>query len=128
MGFHKLYAEVADSPDRLAKGLMFRNSIPENGGMLFKFESERELKFWGKNTFIPLDIAFVSSDMEIKRISKIAPMTIKTTCSDHKCSMAIEANDGFFKKNHIEEGDLIEIESDSLGGCCITFIKKNRGK
>ena len=128
MGFHKLYAEIADSPDKLARGLMFRNSIPENSGMLFKFEDDRELRFWGKNTFIPLDIAFISSDMEIKRISKIAPMTTKTTCSDYKCSMAIEVNDGFFKKNKIDEGDLIDIEVDTLGGCYITFMKKNRGK
>ena len=124
MGFHTLYAEVADSPSKLAEGLMFRKSLPDNKGMLFKFGKDRELRFWGRNTYIPLDIAFISSDMEIKKISKIPPLSEKLVCSDFECSMAIEVNDGFFKYNKIEEGDLIEIESDTLGGCNITFVKK----
>ena len=121
---HILYAEIAETPDKLAQGLMFRKSLPENSGMLFRFDDDRELRFWGKNTYIPLDIAFIGSDMEIKKIAKISPMSRKPVFSDYECSMAIEVNDGFFKSNKIDIGDSIELKRDHLGGCYVTFSKK----
>ena len=122
-----LYAEIAETPSDTAKGLMFRKSLPPSGGMLFKFKNSRQLRFWGENTYIPLDIAFVKENGEISQISKISPMSRKVVCSDSDCLMAIEANDGFFDKNMINSGDIIEIKNNEIGGCCISF-KKNKGK
>ena len=55
----KLTVEVADTPASLAHGLMHRKSLAADAGMLFKFPSITEAHFWGKNTYIPLDIAFI---------------------------------------------------------------------
>lgn len=111
----KLEIEVADTQDKLAKGLMFRESLPENSGMLFKFNSPFDGGFWGKNTYIPLDVAFIDRSGKISSIKSITPMSTKIVRSNDLCSMAIEANAGFFRKNKINEGHRIEIISNSEG-------------
>ena len=123
-----IYAEIADNPESLSKGLMFRKKLSFNSGMLFKFSSPRKLRFWGKNTYIPLDIAYVSDSNEIMQISKIDPLSEKTVCSECECLMAIEANAGFFEENKIKVGYTVSIQNDSVGGCCISFDQKNKGK
>ena len=65
---HYLNVEMADSPSKHARGLMFRKKLDEDDGMLFKFKSPQNLKFWGLNTYIPLAIAFVSPEKEIVKI------------------------------------------------------------
>jgi len=121
-----LYVEIADNPHLHEKGLMFRKELESNAGMLFKFNKPSVLKFWGLNTFIPLDIAFVSTDNEILKISKIEPHCRDGVSSEKDCLMAIEANNGFFIKEGIREGDKIAICKDDLGFDVITFLKKNK--
>jgi len=112
----KLYVEIADTPQKQATGLMFRNYLPKFAGMLFKFDDPKKLKFWNMNTFIPLDIAFVSSENKITKISRIKPYTkqsgLMTVGSDADCVIAIEANEGFFKSNGIKIGDKIKINKE----------------
>ena len=100
----KLRLEVADTPTTLAYGLMKRNSLPKDQGMLFKLPPFSEGKFWGKDTYIPLDIAFLDKDNKIASIKNIAPMSTRIVASDLPCSTAIEANSGFFANNQIEVG------------------------
>ena len=57
--------ELAQSPEELQQGLMHRESLGEQEGMLFLFGTEQPLDFWMKNTLIPLDIIFVNSEFEI---------------------------------------------------------------
>jgi uncharacterized membrane protein (UPF0127 family) len=103
---------------------MFRKSLGDNSGMVFKFSNPQVLNFWGLNTYIPLDIAFVSQDNKIMKIKKIAPLSLKTVSSEVPCAMAIEANDSYFENNRIKEGDTIEIAKDDLGFDLVNFIKK----
>lgn len=117
----KIEAEVADSPDLLAKGLMYRKSMGEFEGMLFKFLSPLYGSFWGKNTYIPLDIAFIKNN-EIKCIKNIVPMSTKSVSSNDFCDMAIEVNAGFFSKNNIKSGDKIKIHSEENNKCKIEFL------
>ncbi|MFA5759267.1 MAG: DUF192 domain-containing protein, partial [Clostridia bacterium] len=93
----------------MSKGLMFRKNLPEDSGMLFVFGKEDELRFWGKNTYIPLDIAFIGKNKEIKDIQKISPLSEKTIGGKEKCLYALEVNEGFFNKNNIKIGDKVEI-------------------
>lgn len=123
-----IYAEIADTPYSLSRGLMFRKELPSSSGMLFKFNSPGKLRFWGRNTYIPLDIAYISSDNEIMQISKIEPLSEKAICSEYDCEMAIEANADFFEDNNIKVGYVIDIENDHIGGCRISFRQKNKGK
>lgn len=114
-----LKVEVADTPSQHERGLMFRKRLGENDGMMFKFNHPQELRFWGVNTYIPLSIAFVSSDGEIKKIDYISPCSDKAVVSDSDCDMAIEANYDFFQNNKIGVGNKINLIEDKDG----IFIK-----
>jgi len=106
---HYLNVEVAESPSQVQQGLMFRKSLAQDDGMIFKFKKPQNLKFWGVNTYLPLAIAFVSPKKEIVKISYISPHSTKCVDSIEDCNMAIEANYDFFKNNHIEIGSKIEV-------------------
>lgn len=110
-----LKIEIADTPDLLSKGLMFRKSLDKNNGMLFKFPMTIEASFWGKNTYIPLDVAFVDNNYKISSIGSIVPLSTRYIRSDFPCIMAIEANAGFFEKNNIKVGDKIDLIKDQQG-------------
>jgi len=124
---HTLNVEVAETPYRLAEGLMFRKELGENSGMLFKFSYPQVLKFWGLNTYIPLDIAFVSPENKIVKIARIPTMSTKTISSDTDCLMAIEANDGYFANRGIKVGDPVNIDKDEDGWTIIVFGQKEIG-
>ena len=116
---HYLKVEIADTSSQHQKGLMFRNKLGEDNGMLFKFKYPQKLKFWGLNTYIPLSIAFISKDNIIEKISYISPYSTKIVYSDIDCNSAIEANYNFFQRNKIGIGTKISvIEEDNQ-----TFIK-----
>jgi len=119
----KLFVEIADSPSKWERGLMYRTQLDKKAGMLFKFNRNDILKFWGLNTYIPLDIAFVTDKLEIIKIGEINPKSFKSVSSDKECIMAIEANKGFFSDNNIAAGDNIDFEDDMT----ILFMK-NKGK
>ena len=105
----QLRAEIADTPFSLERGLMFRRSLDDDSGMLFKFNSSKKLSFWGCNTYIPLDIAFITDEGVITKISHISPLSMEPVKSEKDCTMALEANYGYFNKNRIREGDKISI-------------------
>lgn len=108
----RLKVEVADTPSKQARGLMHRHSLRPDEGMLFKFDQPQNLKFWGVNTYIPLSIAFVSPEGQIKKISYISPFCESLVTSDVDCDRAIEANYDFFTENNIWTGDVIDIVDD----------------
>ena len=90
--------------------------------MLFKFSCPRELRFWGVNTLIPLDIAFITNENVIVKIDRIKPLLRDIVSSDVNCLMAIEANQDYFASNGIEKGYKIELE-DGDDGQLVLFKK-----
>ncbi len=110
----KISVEVADTPAAWAKGLMFRNSLAQDSGMLFMFPYESAQSFWMKNTLIPLDIIFISKDKQIIDIKEnfqpcpseqfICPSYTSTAPSMY----VLEVNAGFVKKHGIKIGDAVE--------------------
>ena len=106
---HYLKVDIAETPYQRQKGLMYRNRLGEDEGMLFKFKRPQNLQFWGLNTYIPLAIAFVSPEKEITKISYISPCSTNCISSDEDCDVAIEANYDFFRKNKINIGSKIEV-------------------
>jgi len=105
-----LQVEVADTPASRAQGLMNRRSLPENGGMLFVFESSAIWGFWMKNTLIPLSIAFIDEDWRIVDIvdmkvaddPKTGPFPIYESKKPYR--YALEVNQGFFKRKGLDVG------------------------
>lgn len=119
-----LKIEVADTPFLLERGLMFREDLEEDSGMLFKFKKPQKLSFWGMNTYIPLDIAFITDKNKISKIMRIKPFCLSAVCSDEDCIYAVEANEGYFKKNGIGVGDEIEIDKDNNNFSIIKFKRR----
>lgn len=111
----ELKVDIADTPSSLAQGLMWVKDMPKQSGMLFKFPSVTEARFWGKNTYIPLDLAFVDVNNKITEIKSITPMSTRMITSSGLTAIAIEANAGFFKEHGIKEGYEISVQEDNDG-------------
>ncbi len=102
--------EFAQSPEQRAQGLMFRKELCDDCGMLFQFTPARRVGMWMKNTFIPLDVAFIKADGVISDIKTMQPHDLNTTFSSEVVSYSLEMNQGWFSKHSIGEGDKITID------------------
>lgn len=99
--------EYADTPSKRQLGLMYRRSLCEDCGMLFKFDTLTIGSIWMKNTYIPLDLAYISSDGEIVDIRQLQPHDLTPVTSSQKVRYALEMNKGWFASNDIREGDVV---------------------
>ncbi len=101
--------EVADNDQRRARGLMYRSSLPADGGMLFIFDTEEMQSFWMKNTYISLDMLFVNTDKEIVTIhANTTPMREWSYASTKPALYVLEVNAGFCNQHGVSEGDKID--------------------
>jgi len=110
-----LYAEVADTPEELRSGLMYRESMPNDQGMLFVFAGgNAQRSFWMKNTLIPLDMIFVNSSMEIVSIQADVPPCVADPCPTYgsvkPAKYVIETNAGYAATFGIEPGQMVTLE------------------
>ncbi|MBN1915517.1 DUF192 domain-containing protein [Candidatus Dojkabacteria bacterium] len=98
--------EIADSSKEWTNGLMNRNYLPSDHGMLFVFPDENIRSFWMKDTYIPLDIIYINSEKEIIDIyESVEPLNEeKSYTSKSGAKYVLEVNGGFVKKNDIREG------------------------
>ena len=108
----KIDAEIADKDEERMNGLMFRENLSENKGMLFVFDNEETRTFWMKNTLIPLDMIFIGKNLEIVDIKyavpcKEEPCTLYT--SEKPAKYVLEVNANFTAKNKIKIGDKLSI-------------------
>jgi len=91
-------------------GLMFRESLDINSGMLFIFDEVAEQSFHMRETKIPLDIAFITEEGIIESIKKLEPFDESSVASNGDVLCALEVNRGWFVENNVEVGDEIDIE------------------
>jgi hypothetical protein len=101
--------ETADSPEERSRGLMSRESLPENQGMLFVFEQDGQHAFWMKDTLIPLSIAFIEGEGEIVDIQDMEPQSETLHSADEPYLYTVEANQGWFARNGIAPGSQVRI-------------------
>ena len=105
---HKFNIELAQTPQEQMRGLMHRTEMAEDAGMLFIFETEREARFWMKNTLIPLDMIFIRADGTIHRIHENAtPHDLTGVPSEGPVKAILELNGGISAKLGLQKGDKI---------------------
>lgn len=109
----KLTVELAVTEAQKEKGLMFRERVPDGTGMLFVYYEDRPLKFWMKNTKVPLSIAFIASDGTIIDILDMQPYSLAEVSSSRSVRYALEVPQGWFSKHGIKTGDMVDL-SDVL--------------
>lgn len=103
--------DIADTPEKQERGLMFKKSIPIDYGMTFLFEKEEMLYMWMKNTFIPLDMVFFNHNGVIVHIlNDVPPETLEIRTSKFPALGVIEFNAGTVLKKKISVGDKVYIQ------------------
>ena len=109
----KIKVEIAADDEERANGLMFREKLGKNKGMLFVYSNSEVRTFWMKNTLIPLDIIFISSELEIINIEEALPCLedpCKVYSSKEEVKYVLEVNKGFTKWKNINVGDKVVLK------------------
>ena len=105
VGGTPLKVEVADTQESLSNGLMYRSAIPDGQGMLFILGQAQQASFWMKNTKIPLSIGYIDGNAILREEHDMQPFDERTTRSaSNEICYALEVNQGWFRKHHIDPG------------------------
>jgi uncharacterized protein len=105
-GERSIEIEVAQSPEDMALGLMFRTQLPDGQGMLFPSSAPRESSMWMRNTFIALDMVFIRADGVIHRIEAMTePMSEAIIASNGPVLAVLELAGGAAQRLGLKVGD-----------------------
>lgn len=110
-----LNVELATTPEQQQKGLMFRETLSDESGMLFMFNTPREIGFWMKNTLIPLDMIFIAPTSGIiHKIHRNAiPHDLRSIASDGITKAVLEINGGLSDRLGIIEGSKVILPDEA---------------
>ena len=106
-GIHVITAEIASTPQSRMIGLMMRERLAPNHGMVFVFEDKSQHCFWMRNTLIPLSIAFIDDDGTVVSIADMSPKSEASTCPQRPVRYALEMDQGWFAKRGVAAGQKI---------------------
>jgi len=106
-GMHRIVAEVAANDETRSRGLMFREQLAPNHGMLFIFQQASPYCFWMKNTPLALSIAFLRDDGTITNIADMQAHSEKSHCASEPVRFALEMEQGWFVRKGLREGSRI---------------------
>jgi len=107
-GIHLIRAEIANTSDSRARGLMFRKTLGVNSGMLFVFPDVSTHCMWMKNTYVPLSVAFMDEQGTIVSIHDMQPQNETSHCAAKPARFALEMNQGWFATRGIRAGAKVE--------------------
>ena len=106
---HDFMVEMALQLDQQTVGLMFRPSVPADGGMLFDWGAPRDSTMWMRNTVAPLDMLFINADGTVHHIAEDAvPQSLATIPSGGPVRATLELAAGTVKRLGIRVGDKVE--------------------
>jgi len=103
-GIHVITAEAATTNQSRTIGLMHRERLAPNHGMMFVFDDKAQQCFWMRNTIVPLTIAFIEDDGTILQLADMAPKSEVSHCSQRAVRYALEMEQGWFGKRGIAPG------------------------
>jgi uncharacterized membrane protein (UPF0127 family) len=116
LGGERFTVELAETQEKQALGLMFRDQMPDDHGMLFLFPGEARRSFWMKNTRIPLDIFYFSKDLALVSVSENTPPCRSPRCPSYPSSgpakYVLELNAGKAAELGVQAGDVLELHLD----------------
>jgi len=107
IGQQSIVAEIADTPQAREHGLMQRDHLCANCGMLFVFPVAQRQGFWMKDTPLPLSIAFIARDGRIINVAEMQPDTLDVHYAEGDALYALEMNRGWFAAHGIKPGDRV---------------------
>jgi uncharacterized membrane protein (UPF0127 family) len=105
----ELTVELATTGPQHTQGLMFRQSLAEDRGMLFLFDQERSGGFWMKDTYVPLDIAYLAADGTVLEIREGVPLNTQILTPAQSYWHVLEVNRGWFERHHLGVGARVSI-------------------
>ncbi|HEU4621763.1 MAG TPA: DUF192 domain-containing protein [Burkholderiaceae bacterium] len=103
-GIHLIHAEVAATSSQRSVGLMMRQTMSPNGGMLFLFDQPEKQCMWMRNTLLPLSVAFLDDDGTVVNIEDMQPRTEDIHCSTKPVRYALETHQGWFSRRGLKAG------------------------
>jgi len=109
---HVFQVELADEPEERQSGLMFRQEMARDHGMLFDFGRARKITMWMRNTPLPLDMIFADSDGRIVHIHENAvPYSEATISSRRRAKYTLEVNAGVARDLGLTPGDRLMVDA-----------------
>ena len=102
--------EVVSKFQDRQKGLMYKKAIPEDYGMFFIWNTKKVQCMWMKNTYIALSVAYMDGSGKIINIYDMVPLSKISVCSDRPALYALEVNRGWYKRNNIKVGDILDLD------------------
>ena len=116
LGGRTFDVEIAETQEKQALGLMFRDSMPADQGMLFIFPNEARRSFWMKNTRIPLDIMYFDKELKMVSISADTPPCRVSRCPSYPSTgpamYVLELNAGTASELGVGPGDTLTVKLD----------------
>ena len=113
LGAGNFVIEIANTDPVREFGLMKRDEMPENRGMIFVFADEQPRQFWMKNTRIPLDITYLDASGKVVSIKQMKAYDLTSVPSDAPAKYAIELNLGWAAKAGLKVGDHVDIPAEA---------------
>ncbi len=112
----ELAVELARTAGERSRGLMFREDLPEDRGMLFVFPNDTKTGFWMKDTLISLSIAFIAADGVILDVQEMEPLSTVLHRPPSSYRYALEVNQGWFGRHGLGTGDRVELPAAVTSG------------
>ncbi len=108
VGGHRIKVEIASTPEARAQGLMQRDFLCPDCGMLFVFEAPGRYVFWMNHTPLPLSIAFVAASGSLLGVEEMKPNTTDPHTASGDALYALEMNAGWFARHNVTQGSLVQ--------------------
>ena len=103
--------EVVSNSQERKLGLMYRENLPYDNGMFFIWEYKKKQCMWMRNTYIPLNVAYLDNSGKILEIYDMVPLSDESVCSKKRVRYALEVNLNWFEDNNILVGDVLDISN-----------------